>query len=194
MANLQFITDQLATGGDLPWHPEGAALAALREWQELGVTHIVDNRLEWSDEDLVAEHAPGLHYLHNGVDDVGGRQPDEWFDRGSAWIRAALEDPQAKVLVHCHMGINRGPSLALAALLDLGLDVIEAMDAVRTARPIAGLGYAEDALDWQHRRSGAGDDERRNDRRRLRAWRLEHPLDVVRIIRSIRDEEAEQAA
>ncbi len=55
------------------------------------------------------------------------------------------------MLVHCHMGINRGPSMAYACLLVLGWDPIEAMTAIRTARPIAAIGYAEDALDWHHR-------------------------------------------
>ena len=70
MANLNFITPRLATGGDLP---EGTdeALHDLRAWEELGITHVVDNRLEWSDAEFVAEHSPTIEYLHNGVDDNG---------------------------------------------------------------------------------------------------------------------------
>lgn len=185
MANLHFITDRLATGGDLPWQ-EDEAVAALEEWRQLGITHVVDNRVEWSDEELVARLAPEVRYLHNGVDDHGDRQADEWFDRGVGWVRQAMEEPSARVLVHCHMGINRGPSLAYAALLDAGWDPVEAIDTLRAARPIAHVLYAEDALDWHHRRTGADEGTRVDDRRRLRAWRDEHPLDVVRIIRSIR--------
>ncbi len=118
MSNLQFITDRIATGGDLPWRPDDAA-HALAEWEAVGITHVVDNRAEYSDEALVADLAPRIAYLHNGTDDAGGGQPDEWFDRGVQWARAALAHPSTKVLIHCHMGINRGPSLAFAVLLDL---------------------------------------------------------------------------
>ena len=190
MANLDFITDRLATGGDLPYDST-AARRDLREWQRLGITHVIDNRLEWSDEELVAEWAPDITYLHNGVDDAGQRMPDEWFDQGVEFARTALAQPDNKVLVHCHMGINRGPSLAYAVLLASGMDPIAAIDAVRKARPIAGLGYAEDALDWHHRRTSAPSTERAYDRRRLAAWRHDNWIDVVRIIRSIRETEAE---
>jgi protein-tyrosine phosphatase len=192
MANLHFITDRLATGGDLPWQ-EADAIPALEEWRRLGITHVVDNRIEWTDEELVARLAPEVRYLHNGVDDHGDRQPDVWFDRGVEFVRQALEDSAAKVLVHCHMGINRGPSLAYAVLLDAGWDPVAAIDAIRTARPIAYALYAEDALDWHHRRTGADESTRGDARARLRTWRREHPLDVVRIIRSIRADEEEVA-
>ena len=84
------------------------------------------------------------------------------------------------------MGINRGPSLAYAVLLAQGWDPIDALDAIRTARPIAAMGYAEDALAWHHRRTGASDFTRAADRRRLRAWRAADTLDVAATIRGIR--------
>ena len=61
--------------------------------------------------------------------------PDAWFDRGVAFALDALARPGTKVLSHCHMGINRGPSLAYAVLLALGTDPVEALDALRRARP-----------------------------------------------------------
>lgn len=189
MPNMHFVTDRLATGGDLPYGREEPELA---EWRGLGITHVVDNRLEWNDEDLVAEFAPEIAYLHNGVDDAGGHLPDRWYDDGVAWVRAALDDPSAKVLVHCHMGINRGPSLAYAVLLDQGWDPVDAIAAIRAARPIAAAGYAEDALDWHHRRHDVDPVTRRFDRRRLATWRQANHLDVVRIIREVRA--AERAA
>lgn len=190
MANLDFVTTRLATGGDLPYG-DAAALRDLREWQRLGITHVIDNRIEWSDEDFVADHAPEITYLHNGVDDAGQQMPDAWFDRGVSFALEALAQPDTKVLVHCHMGINRGPSLAYAILLASGDDPIDAIDALRIARPIAGVGYAEDALDWHHRRTDAPDATRASDRRRLAGWRRGHWIDIVRIIRSIREFENE---
>lgn len=40
--------------------------------------------------------------------------------------RAAQLDPGVKVLPHCHMGVNRGLSIAYSLLLDVGVDPIEA--------------------------------------------------------------------
>ena len=189
MANLDFITPQLATGGDLPPNRLDA-VRVLQEWRALGITHLVDNRFEWNDDDLVAEHCPEIHYLHHGVDDAGQHMPDWWFDLGTEWVQGALEDAGAKVLVHCHMGINRGPSLAYACLLMLGHDPIEAMTMIRSARPIAAIGYAEDALDWFHRTYHVSRSRRLDDRQRLDAWREANWIDVVRIIREIRATEA----
>ena len=186
--NLDFVTPQIATGGDLPqiWDD---LMHALQAWQDLGITHVIDNRQEWSDEDVVFALAPEVAYLYNGVDDAGCGQPDHWFDNGVAWARQALADPDAKILIHCHMGINRGPSLTYAVLLDHGYDPVEAIDAIRAARAIAGVLNAEDALDWFHRRNYVDPGRRADDHQRLAAWREDNWIDVVRIIRQIRKSE-----
>ena len=179
--DFDFATDRVATGADLPFD-DTAAADRLVAWTAAGITHVIDNRVEANDEAFVAHLAPEVAYLHNPADDAGQRMPDAWFDRGVAFALDALAQPGAKVLSHCHMGINRGPSLAYAILLALGTDPVDALDALRSARPIANCWYAEDALDWWHRRTGAPDTVRHSDRRRLAAWRAAHPLDVVRII------------
>ena len=56
------------------------------------------------------------------------------------------------------------------------------------------MSYAEDALDWHHRRQDTPRAVRLDDRRRLRAWHQEHWIDVVRIIRSIRATEIAEAS
>jgi hypothetical protein len=81
------------------------------------------------------------------------------------------------------MGINRGPSMAYAALLADGWDV-DAIAAIRSVREIAAVGYAEDALAWHHRRMGASLAQRSVDRQRLADWRTDNWIDVVRIIRN----------
>lgn len=43
--------------------------------------------------------------------------PDEWFWDGVDFAFEALADPDAQILAHCHMGINRGPSMAFAERL-----------------------------------------------------------------------------
>ena len=178
-ANISFVTPHLAIGGDID-----SALAAdqVRDLDCLGITHVVDCRIEWSDEALFARALPHVRYLHHGMDDAGQEVPGEWFAAAINWLEAAGDD--AVVLTHCHMGINRGPSLGFAVLLRQGWDPVDAITAIRTARPIANVWYAEDAVLWHHARAGTSP---RQDLARLAVWREQNPLDVVRIIRSVRD-------
>lgn len=184
---LGFALPNLAVCGDLDTSSHGTAAAQLDEWVAAGITDIVDARGEWSDERLVADLAPGVRYHWVGTDDDGNGQSDDWFDRGVAAILTALADPDRKVVVHCHMGVNRGPSMAFAALLALGLEPVEALTAIRDARPIAAVLYVADALRWWHRRFGHTTDRTEHtDRAIVGQWMAEHPVDVAWVISRIR--------
>jgi predicted protein tyrosine phosphatase len=87
------------------------------------------------------------------------------------------------------MGINRGPSLGFAILLAQGWDPVDAIAAIRAARPQANVWYAADALTWHHERTGVAVHDAAEQHAQLAAWREAHPLDVVRLIRQIRQEE-----
>ncbi|SDT12108.1 Protein-tyrosine phosphatase [Nocardioides scoriae] len=182
VADAAFVTDQLLVGGDLDTRDHQRAAIQLRELLEAGLTHVVDARVEWSDQEWVRELAPQVGYLHHGMDDAGQRVPGAWFDTGVAWAQGAI-DGGGVVLTHCHMGINRGPSLGYAVMLAQGWDPVEALDRIRAARPIAWVAYAEDALRWHHRRRGSGRVALRDDVRRLERWRAEHQLDLAGVIR-----------
>ena len=149
---------------------------------------MLDVRLECDDE-LIWSYSP-VSYRWDGVDDGGQQIPSSWFDRVAAWAREAIAGGGV-VLTHCHMGVNRGPSAGYAVLLDQGWDPVEAIDAIRRARPVANVAYAEQALAWYHRRNQVAEIVRRSDRARLRRWRHENPLDVVRVIAEARRREAE---
>lgn len=195
-ANASFVTETLLVGGDLDSFSEELARRQLAELVEVGVTHIVDVRVEWSDEGFVRELAPALSYLHLGVDDAGQLIPAEWFALGVASALEALESG-GTVLVHCHMGINRGPSLGFAVLLALGWDPVDALTAIRGAREIANIAYAHDALAWFHgSKAGTAGPHLalEADLERLARWRRDHELDVVEVIRQKRDEEASRSA
>lgn len=181
-ANAAFVTPQLLVGGDLDTQDPALAADQLRELVDVGVTHVLDARIEWSDEDYVAEHAPAITYLHHGMDDAGQRVPTEWFEVAVSWALEAIEQG-GTVLTHCHMGINRGPSLGFAVLLAQGWDPIEALDAIRSARPIAWVAYAEDVLRWHHERLGSPPAALDRDRDRLARWREENHLDLAAVIR-----------
>ncbi len=140
-------------------------------------------RSEWSDEELVAEHAPDIGYGWVGTDDPGAAQPDSWFDDGLAFADDARSEPDAVLLVHCHMGINRGPSMAYRILLEFGWDPIAALDAIRQARPIADIAYAGGALDHYHRSHGITATRRTLDRDRLTSWRRRHDTVGIHLTR-----------
>lgn len=84
------------------------------------------------------------------------------------------------------VGINRSPSAAFAILLTLGWEPVEALTAIRSARPTANAWYAEQALSWHLRRTQTPSKLAARARRQLAAWRRNHPLDVVRAIRDVR--------
>ena len=189
MTRISRLTDQLFTGADLPRHSTEAWLAELQRWQQLGVTHVVDNRIEASDLDLMAEHAPEIDYLENGEDDYGQQMPDAWFDAGVRYAAAAMADSSARVHVHCHMGINRGPSMAYAVLLATGHRPVSAISLIRRVRPVSAVAYAEQSLDWWHRVDGVAPAQRRQDQCELAAWRAANPHDTVRIIQRVHDGE-----
>ncbi len=179
---LSPVTDGIVISGDLAEDPE-QAIRQLERWKRAGITHVLDTRLEWSDADLVAEHAPDLVYGWIGTDDDGNAQPDEWFDAGLTFAADALGASESVLLVHCHMGINRGPSMAFRILLESGWEPMEALDAIREARPIADIGYAGDALNHFHRSHAVPADRRTSDQDRLVAWRSGHPTIGRRLIR-----------
>jgi protein tyrosine phosphatase (PTP) superfamily phosphohydrolase (DUF442 family) len=185
------VTDRIFVCGDLPQDPGGFA-AHLDEWVRLGVTHIVDVREEWSDEPEVLERHPHIEYAHLGTHDSGGSQSSVWFDRGVAAMRAALADPEAKVLVHCHMGVNRAPSLVYAALLTHGVDIEEGLYAIRAARPIAAILYAESAIRWIGALRGWSAVEVSDAVWRVRFWHSHNEVDVEWIISGIRQAERGQ--
>jgi dual specificity phosphatase 3 len=183
--HLCWVTDRLALCGDLS-HDRDLACNQLVDWQAAGVTHIIDVRAEWSDESLVTAEAPELTYHWLGADDHGGTHSGDWFDSGVGAVRAAFEDPDAKVVIHCHMGVNRAPSMGLAVLVALGWEPLEALEAIRAARPIAAVLYADDAISWALRNAGCGDTEIMAARRRVRRWLRENPVDVSWVISRIR--------
>ena len=189
-ANADFITDFLVVGGDLD-HDKKTAIMQAVELVDLGaVTHILDCRFE-AEENLWDRFE--VHYLWDGIDDRPRAATGPWFERTTEWAIEAIEGG-GTVLAHCHMGINRGPSAGYAILLRMGWDPIEALDAIRAARPVANMVFAEDALEWHLARTGSPAAERTSMRQRVAQWRSEHPLDVVRVIRSERSREQGRVA
>lgn len=172
---LCWAADRIAVSGDLD--PARAA-DQLAEWVAAGVTDVLDVRGEANDARRVAAHAPTLRYHWLGTHDDGDRQASSWFDEIATVVDRVLADPDRRLIVHCHLGVNRGPSATLAALLLQGLHPIEAMDAIRAARPVASMMYAGDAVVWWGVREGLAGDEIVALHDEVCAWHEANPLDV----------------
>lgn len=190
--DADWVTDRILLGADLG---NDAILIrrGLRELQDLGITDVIDTRIEANDAALSPGAAPRLAYHHLGANDSGLRMPSRWFDEVTAAISTALSRPEGKVYVHCHMGINRSPSAVVAYLLSTGMPIGYAMGLVRSARDVAYAFYADDALDWWLRKSRATVATKRAAKGELAAWRRAHPLDAE-VIHAMRDVDVAEEA
>lgn len=170
-ANINWITDQVATGGDFSYN-EDKAMRQITDLMEMEIDLIIDCRQEADDAEVWEQL--GQEYLHLPTNDAHGWSiPPQHFDAAVGAARPVLE-AGGRVFVHCHMGVNRGPSTAYALLLDQRMSATRAFDLIRTERPQAGLAYAEDALEAHLRRKNV---ERSNHQRRMTA--LRHHIDAV---------------
>jgi hypothetical protein len=178
-----WVTDQLAVSGDLSSRKEHA-LAQLRTWEEAGITDVFDMRGEADDSEFIHSHSTITSHWF-GVDDNGGTRSDVWFDALTTQALAVLTDPTRRALVHCHMGVNRGPSALYAILLHLGWDHVNALRHIRDARPIAGIIYAADAASWKARRDGLDSETVQSRIDDVQSWFGRNPLDIAYVIRRI---------
>ena len=183
------ITPWLALSGDLDTTVTSNAERQLTDWTDNGVTHIVDLRGEWNDDRFVAERAPDVSYHWLGTHDNGGHQTDEWYEDGLAVYRSVI-DTGGLAIVHCHMGINRGPSMGYRWLLEAGMDPVEALATIRRARPIAGIIYAESALDHFHRTHDTDVSTARSQQAAVRDWFDVDVVDVRWVISRVRQAES----
>ena len=178
------ITDWLVVSGDL--HPDvDVAVEQLRAWQALGITDVIDVRLEYSDEKYVREHAPEMRYHYLPTDDRGQKQQDEWFDRALE-IAQDVREREGRCMVHCHLGVQRAPSLAFRLLIEEGMEPIEALNLIRKRRPVAGIGYAHDAIEHFLKARKASRREIDSWLDRIRRWYASEDIDLRTVIRAMR--------
>jgi len=162
------VNDWLTVGADLDIaaHITGMADAeTIAHLRERGVTHVLDARSEWTDADLwIAAGLSSANYAHLPIIDSYNHIPDEaWFQGVEDFVADFLvtRSEGDRIYVHCHMGVNRGPSAAMLALLvaDDDLTPWDAFLAIREARSIAGLVYAQSVGLRHIVRTNNGDDE-----------------------------------
>jgi protein-tyrosine phosphatase len=124
--DMTWVTERIAVGGGI-WVAEKMAEVA-----RAGVTHVIDMQIEFDDTAL-GEDA-GVAVLWNPVDDDFEPKHPIVFERGVNFALRALDDPEAKLFVHCAAGVHRAPMMALAILCATGYSLEQAKHLIQTKR------------------------------------------------------------
>jgi len=104
-------------------------LIGLEKLKALGVTAIVNMRTTNSYADAVHE---GIKYLHLPTPD-NTAPPLETLIQGATFIDDEIKKGGV-VYVHCRQGLGRGPTIAMAYLIKLGLTYEDAYARIRSVR------------------------------------------------------------
>src|ERR1700758_1580403 len=124
--DMTWVTDRVAVGGGI-WNEKNMA-----ELAGMGITHVIDMQIEFDDTGLAEPH--GIQVLWNPTDDDFTPKPPELLERGVEFAREALDDPEAKLYIHCAAGVHRAPMMTLAVLCALGWDIDKAMVLIESKR------------------------------------------------------------
>lgn len=119
-----------------PWLHIGPGLTAegYAQLRERGVTHVVDLRAEASDDAAMMERL-GFRWMRYPVRDREA-PTHEQLEALLAWLEADAETNTEQALyVHCHAGLGRTPSVAMALLMQHDLSLAEAHRMVLAVRP-----------------------------------------------------------
>jgi protein-tyrosine phosphatase len=126
--DITWVTERVALGGGI-WNAQN-----MEGLVELGVTHVLNMQLEFDDRPLAA--AFGVRVLWNPTDDDFLPKPPELLKRGVDFAFAALDDPKARLYIHCAAGVHRAPMMTLAILCAMEWDMEAAMVLIETRRPV----------------------------------------------------------
>jgi len=125
---MTWITDRVAVGGGI-WTDD-----QMIELVRAGITHIIDMQIEFDDTPLAEPY--GVKVLWNPVDDDFQPKPPEVFQRGVEFAMSALDDPEAKLYVHCAAGVHRAPMMTLAVIRALGFSLQDAVGMIESRRHV----------------------------------------------------------
>src|SRR5690348_7267486 len=118
--DMSWVTDRMAVGGGI-WTDE-----EMREVVRAGITHIVDMQIEFDDTAIAEPY--GVEVLWNPTDDDFRPKDAELLGRGVDFVMQALEQPDAKVYIHCAAGVHRAPMMTLAVLRAMGWSLEDASE------------------------------------------------------------------
>ncbi len=124
--DLTWVTEQIALGGGI-WNEQN-----MIEVAKEGVTHIIDMQIEFDDTRLAEPY--GLKVLWNPTEDDFQLKSPGLLQRGVDFALAALEDPKAKLFIHCAAGVHRAPMMTLAVLRAQGWSLLDAVREIEEKR------------------------------------------------------------
>lgn len=125
---MSWITDRVALGGGI-WNVRN-----MEELVQAGVTHVLNMQLEFDDRALAEPY--GVQVLWNPTDDDFLPKPPELLKRGVDFALSALEDPGARIYIHCAAGVHRAPMMTLALLCAMDWQIEAAMSEIETRRSV----------------------------------------------------------
>ncbi|MGB9489977.1 MAG: dual specificity protein phosphatase [Terriglobales bacterium] len=125
--DMTWITERIALGGGI-WNAQNMETLA-----QTGVTHVLNMQIEFDDRPLA--EPLGIEVLWNPTDDDFLPKPPELLKKGVDFALEALDDPQARLYVHCAAGVHRAPMMTLAVLCALNWQIDPAMHLIESRRP-----------------------------------------------------------
>jgi protein-tyrosine phosphatase len=126
--DMTWITERVALGGGI-WNARN-----MEELAQAGVTHVVNMQIEFDDRPLAEPY--GVRVLWNPTDDDFLLKPPELLKRGVDFALEALDEPTARLYVHCAAGVHRAPMMTLAVLCAMEWEMEAAMVLIETRRPV----------------------------------------------------------
>jgi protein-tyrosine phosphatase len=126
--DMSWVTERIALGGGI-WNARN-----MEELAQAGMTHVVNMQIEFDDRPLAEPY--GIRVLWNPTDDDFLPKPPELFKRGTDFALEALDDPEARLYVHCAAGVHRAPMMTLAILCALEWELEAAVALIEKRRPV----------------------------------------------------------
>lgn len=122
--NLSWVNSHLAVGGRV--RPEDVKVLSV-----VGVTHVVDTRSEYCDDEQALRTA-GIELLYLPTPDTHPLTVDQLL-QGAAWTQERIQN-DGHVLIHCEHGVGRSVLLTCAVLVYGGMSAHEALALVQHKR------------------------------------------------------------
>jgi protein-tyrosine phosphatase len=126
--DMTWVTERIALGGGI-WNARN-----MEELAQTGVTHVLNMQVEFDDKPLAEPY--GVRVLWNPTDDDFLPKPPELLKRGVDFALQALDEPEARLYVHCAAGVHRAPMMTLAVLCAMEWEMEAAMVLIETRRPV----------------------------------------------------------
>jgi hypothetical protein len=124
--DMTWVTDRIAVGGGI-WNDQNMA-----ELIRMGVTHIINMQIEFDDRPLARGYP--VTVFPNPTDDDFQLKPPRLFQGAIEFALQALDQPQAKIYIHCAAGVHRAPMMTLALLRVLGWPLEDAKSLIQQRR------------------------------------------------------------